>query len=83
MARLFGLVSPHEDGAQAHPGASSEEAALSSVAGGSCQCFEDGLSGMEWNGMASFILPLASLWAGLSGETYVYRGTMDGGTSFP
>lgn len=35
--------------------------------------------GMEWrDGMTSSILPLASLWAGLSGETHVYRGRMDG-----
>lgn len=53
MTQLFGPVSPHEDGAQAHPGASLEEAALSSLPGGSCQHFaEDGLSGHEgWNGM--------------------------------
>lgn len=53
MTQLFGPVSPHEDGVQARPGASSEEAALSSLPGGSCQCFEEyGLSGHEgWNGM--------------------------------
>lgn len=89
MTQLFGPVSPHEDGAQARPGASSKEAALSSLPGGSCQCFAemgslDMRDGMEWrNGMASCLLPLASLWAGLTGETHVYRGRMDSGSSFP
>lgn len=39
VTELFGSVSPHEGGVQARPGGSSEE--LSSLPGGSCQCFED------------------------------------------
>lgn len=55
-------------------GLSRGEAALSFLPGCFCRCFEEDALSEKANGMASCLLPLASVWAGLASEApYVQR----------